>query len=48
MIVVPLEQGIALDLGFDEGVEFQVRQLQKPDRLLQLRRHNELLALSEL
>ena len=47
-IFVALEQRIALEFRLDERVEFEVRQLQQPDRLLQLRRHHQLLALPEL
>ena len=43
-----LEQRIALKLGVDEFGEFEVRELQEPDGLLQLRRHYQLLALPQL
>jgi hypothetical protein len=46
--VVALEQGIALELGLDEGVELEIRQLQQLDRLLQLRRDDKALALPKL
>ena len=45
---VALEQGIALELGLDIGLQLEVRQLQKLDRLLQLRRDDKALALPEL
>ena len=41
-----LEQGIALDFGLDEVRQLKIRQLQQLDRLLQLRRHHQLLALT--
>ncbi len=46
--VFALEQGIAFELGLDEGVEFEVRQLQELDRLLELRRDGKALALPKL
>jgi hypothetical protein len=46
--VLALEQGITLELGLDEGVEFEVRQLQQLDRLLKLRRDDKALALPKL
>ena len=46
--LVALEQGIALQLGVHEGVELKIRQLQQLDRLLQLRRDDQTLALPYL
>ncbi len=43
-----LEQRIALELGLDIGHQIQVRQLQELDRLHQLRRHHQRLALAKL
>ena len=48
VVFVALEQRIALELRLDEGVELEVGQLQQPNRLLQLRRHHQLLALPQL
>ena len=45
---VAVEQRIALEFGIDEFIEFEIGELQQLDRLLQLRRHDELLALAEL
>ena len=45
---VALEQGIALQLALDIGLQFEVRQLQQLDRLLQLRRDDEALPLPKL
>ena len=42
------EQRIALQLGLDEGLELNIRQLQQLDRLLQLRRDDKALALPDL
>src|SRR3546814_4539469 len=42
-----LQQGIALELLLDIGHQFQVGELQQLDSLLQLRRHNERLAMPE-
>jgi hypothetical protein len=46
--LVALQQGIALDLGFDEGVDLEIGHLQQLDRLLQLGRHDQRLALAHL
>ena len=46
--LLALQQGIALDLGLDEGVELLVRQLQQLDRLLHLGRDDQPLALPYL
>lgn len=46
--VVALEQRIALEFTLDEILEFEMRQLQKLDRLQQLRRHHQGLALAQL
>ena len=46
--LVALQQRIALQLAFDIGLELEVRQLQKLDRLLQLGRDDEALALPKL
>ena len=43
-----LEQRIALELALDIVGEFEIRQLQQLDRLLQLRRHDQGLALLQL
>ena len=45
---IPLEERIAFEFGVDEFGEFEVRELEQPDGLLQLRRHYQLLALSQL
>ena len=37
-----------LEFGLDEALQFEVRHLQKLDRLLQLRRHHQGLALPKL
>jgi len=42
------EQRVALDLLVDEPVEFEMRQLQQPDRLHQLRRQRQRLRLPDL
>ena len=44
----PLQQRIALDFLVDEPVELEMRQLQQPDRLHQLRRHHQGLRLAQL
>jgi hypothetical protein len=46
--ILPLEQRILLQLAFDVVAELQVRQLKQLDRLLQLLRHLQRLALPEL
>ena len=46
--LVALQQGIALQLGLDELLELDVRQLQQLDRLLQLGRDDQPLPLSDL
>jgi hypothetical protein len=48
LALIALQQRVALQLGLDEGVELDVRQLQQLDRLLQLRSDDEALALPEL
>ena len=45
--LVTLEERVALQLLVDEGLELDVGHLQQLDRLLQLRRHDESLALAE-
>ncbi len=47
-LLVAFEQRILFELGLDEGLELEVRHLQKLDRLLQLRRHDQGLALPQL
>ena len=42
------QKRVLLDLGLDEFAQFEVRQLQQLDRLLQLRRHDQRLALPKL
>jgi hypothetical protein len=42
------EQRIALGFLLDETVQFDMGELQQPDRLHQLRRHDQRLALSQL
>ncbi len=42
------QQRVFLDLGLDEFAQFKVRQLQQLYRLLQLRRHDQRLALPKL
>ena len=46
--VLALQQRIAFQLGLDEGVELEVRQLQQLDRLLELGRDDQPLALPNL
>ncbi len=43
-----LKQGIALKLRVHEGAELEAGHLQQLDRLLELRRHHQLLALPKL
>ena len=45
-LFVPVEQRIALKLGFDKGLQFKIRHLQQFDCLLQLRCHDQGLALT--
>ena len=45
-LVDSLQQWIALQLVFEKGREFHVRQLQQLDRLHQLRRHHQGLSLA--
>ena len=45
--LVTLEQRIALKFLVDENLKLDIRHLQQLDRLLQLRRHDERLALAE-
>ena len=42
------EQRVLFQLGLDKGLKLDVRQLQQFDRLLQLRRYDQTLALSKL
>ena len=44
----PLQQRIALQLQFDERTQFEIGKLQQTNGLLQLGRHYQLLALSQL
>ena len=46
--LLAFEQRIALELGFDEGGELDIGELQQLDRLLQLRRHHQAVALAKL
>ena len=46
--VLAFEQRVLLEFGFDVFREFQIGKLQQLDRLLQLRRHDQGLALSQL
>jgi hypothetical protein len=46
--LVTLQQRVALKLGIDEGLKLHVRHLQQLDRLLQLGRHDQGLALADL
>ena len=48
IVVVTRQQRIALQLGFDEGLKLQVRQLEQLDRLLELGRDDEPLPLPDL
>jgi hypothetical protein len=48
LALLALEQGILLQHAVDLGVELEGRQLQQPDRLLQLRRKREVLSKLEL
>ena len=43
----PFQQRIALEFLLDESLQFEVRHLQKLDRLLQLRGHHKALALAD-
>ena len=45
--LIALEQRIAFKLAFDIGLQLEVGHLQQLDRLLQLRRHDQGLALFE-
>jgi hypothetical protein len=45
LCVLALQQRIALQLGLDEGLQLKVGQLQQLDRLLQLGRDDQTLAL---
>ena len=47
-ILVALQERVLLELGVDIGGQFDVRQLQQLDRLLQLRRHDQRLGLPEI
>jgi hypothetical protein len=47
-ILVSLEKWVALKLGVDEFGKFEIGKLKEADRLLQLGRHDQLLALSQL
>ena len=42
------QQRVALDFLVDEAVKLEMRQLQQPDRLHQLRRHHQGLRLAQL
>ena len=42
------EQRVALDFLINEAVKLEMRQLQQPDRLHQLRRHHQGLRLAQL
>ena len=46
--VLALQQGILLQLGLDEGLQLEIGQLQQLDRLLQLGRDDQPLALPDL
>src|SRR5690606_32243813 len=46
--ILALEQRVLLELGLDEGVQLEVRQLQQLDRLLQLGRDDQPLPLPYL
>ena len=46
--LLALQQRIAFQLGLDEVLQLEVRQLQQLDRLLQLRRHHQRLRLPEV
>ena len=46
--LLALEQRVVLQEALDFLVEFERRQLQQPDRLLQLRRQRQVLRKSEL
>jgi len=47
-VLVTFQQGVALEFLLDVGRELDIRELQQFDRLLQLRRHDERLRLSQL
>ena len=47
-LLLALEQRVLLELALDVGRELEVRQLQKLDRLLELRRHHQALALTQV
>jgi len=44
----PLQQRVLLDLALNQRVQLEIGQLQHLDRLLQLRRHDQTLALAQL
>ena len=46
--ILAFEQGVLFELLFDKGRELDIGQLQQLDRLLQLRRHHQRLALPDL
>src|SRR5690606_38276312 len=46
--ILALEQRVAEELRLDEGIELEVTELQQPDRLHQLWRQREVLALPDL
>ena len=48
LAVIALQKGILFQFGLDEFRKLDIRQLQQFDRLLQLRRHDQGLALSDL
>ncbi len=45
--VVALQQRVPLELALDEGLQFEMGELKKLDRLQQLRRHHQGLALAQ-
>jgi hypothetical protein len=45
--IFSLEQRVALDFRFQEGLQLDIRHLQELDRLLQLRRHHQPLGLAQ-
>ena len=46
--LLALEQRVPLKLGLDEGGKLDIGELQQLDRLLQLRRHHQAVALPKL
>ena len=47
-LLLALEQRVLLELALDIGRQLEVRELQQLDRLLQLRRHHQALALTQI